>query len=143
MVSRHTHFSSWIRFFLKRIVNLAQLLRKLKLWKQREPTFPSPIDGQHTWCLAPPFASVLPPFRNCVKFALVSIILGRSSGIPPSSFTSPSGINLSRILPLGKLLLSLVVVVKFPLVLSLTFSKSADYSYPSTSVAISVLPAGF
>ncbi|GJX60115.1 retrovirus-related pol polyprotein from transposon TNT 1-94 [Tanacetum coccineum] len=43
-------------------------------------------------------------------------------------FTSPSGVSLSHILPLGKLLLSLVVVIKFPLVLSLSFSKSADFA---------------
>ncbi|GJV23816.1 hypothetical protein Tco_1376511 [Tanacetum coccineum] len=58
---------------------------------------------------------------------------GQSSSIL-FSLTSPSGINLSHILPLRKLL-SLVVVVKFPLVLSLTFSKSADF----LSIQISVL----
>ncbi|GJY22984.1 hypothetical protein Tco_0396642 [Tanacetum coccineum] len=59
-----------------------------------------------------------------MKLALVAQWKSPSILLP---FTSPSGVSLSHILPLRKLLLSLVVVIKFPLVLSLSFSKSADF----------------
>ncbi|GKC68564.1 hypothetical protein Tco_1101162, partial [Tanacetum coccineum] len=58
-----------------------------------------------------------------VKLALVSQWKSSSILLP---FTSPSDVSLGHILPLGKLLLSFVVVIQFSLTLGLTFSKSAD-----------------